>query len=197
MRYRLIAALLATIFAGFMFGCTPGKDVGGGKGFSADLTVRTKMGARSHVVKGRLFAAKNGNSRMEMPPYSITITRPDKKLMWMLLPEQKQYMEGPIKTESAFYGGGEVPGEISRKKIGEEVIDGQKTEKYEIKFVSEMFRGKEEDTMIQWISVDTGIPIKMSLADGTITYEYKNVKLGSQPADLFELPAGYSKMAMP
>ena len=200
MRYRLTAVLLATIVAGFMFCCTPKMDVGLGKakGFSADLTVRSKMGPRTHVLKGKLYAAKNGNSRVDIPPYSINIVRRDKKVAWTLLPEQKQYMEGPVKTESAFYGGGEVPGEISRKKIGEEVIDGQRTKKYEIKYMAKAITGKEvEDTMIQWISVDTGIPIKMALANGTITYEYHNVKVGRQPDDLFELPAGYTKMAMP
>ena len=199
MHYRSTAAVLATIVAGFMFCCTPKMDLGLGKAkaFSADLTVKTKMGGRTHVSKGRLFSAKNGNSRTEMLPHSITIMRPDKKLVWILMPAQKQYMVNPLKDVKGFYSGGQVPGEISRKMVGEEVVGGQKTKKYEIKFSEEAVRGTKEDIMYQWIAVDTGIPIKMSMADGGIIYEYSNVELGSQPADLFELPADYSKLAMP
>ena len=199
MHYRSTAAVLATIVAGFMFCCTPKMDVGLGKakGFSADITVKAKMGGRIHVTKGRIFSSKNGNNRMEMLPHSITIMRMDKNLIWLMMPTQKKYMEHSLKAENAFYGGGQVPGEISREMVGEEVIDGQQTKKYKIKYTAETPRGKKDDIMYQWIAVDTGIPIKMSLAGGGISYEYKNVELGSQPADIFELPAGYTKLAMP
>jgi hypothetical protein len=47
------------------------------------------------------------------------------------------------------------------------------------------------------MATDIKFPVKMAAVDGSWTMEYKNIKLGSQPASLFELPPGYNKMAVP
>ncbi|MHB8986804.1 MAG: LolA family protein [Eubacteriales bacterium] len=51
--------------------------------------------------------------------------------------------------------------------------------------------GKEKSKM--WIREDYGIPVKVEItsSDGTqMVMEYKNLKIGKQPAEVFELPAG-------
>lgn len=51
--------------------------------------------------------------------------------------------------------------------------------------------GKDKTKM--WVREDYGIPVRVetSASDGTKTVmEYKNLKIGKQPADTFELPAG-------
>lgn len=51
-------------------------------------------------------------------------------------------------------------------------------------------QGKEESRM--WVREDYGIPVKIESQDGDdkITVEYKNLKVGPQPKDLFALPPG-------
>ena len=84
-------------------------------------------------------------------------------------------------------------GEVSRKLIGAETIDGHPTQKYEVTYTE---AGKTEK-MYQWMATDIKFPIKMAAVDGTWTMEYKNIKMGSQPARLFELPSDYKKMVTP
>jgi hypothetical protein len=49
----------------------------------------------------------------------------------------------------------------------------------------------------QWMATDINFPVKTAAVDGSWSMEYKDIKLGSQPDSLFELPAGYQKMSIP
>ena len=51
--------------------------------------------------------------------------------------------------------------------------------------------------MYQWIATDINFPVKTASVDGSWTTEYKNIKMGGQPDDLFEVPDGYQKSTMP
>jgi len=89
--------------------------------------------------------------------------------------------------------GDKVTGEVSRKLIGKETIDGHSTEKYEVTFKD----GNKTEKMYLWIATDIKFPVKMAAVDGSYTMEYKNIKMGAQADSLFEVPSGYKKMAMP
>ncbi len=159
--------------------------------FSADMVSR----AQGHTSESKLFV-KDQKSRMEpkgQPTY--TIMRGDKQVVWMVMPEQKSYMEmtpNPAqqpKTEE------KVQGEVSRKLVGSETIDGHPTQKYEVTYTEP---GKTEKVqMYQWIATDIKFPVKMAAVDGSWTVEYKNIKIGSQPEKLFEVPSDYKKTSMP
>jgi hypothetical protein len=157
--------------------------------FSAD----TIMSASGHVMKGKIFM-KDKKIRMEnqgLPSYNIV--RSDKNLMWMVTPASKSYMEIKADPSNSPRTEEKIPGEISRKKIGSEKIDGHPADKYEITYTN---KGKT-DKIYQWMATDINFPIKTAAVDGSFTQEYKNIKMGGQPDSLFELPSGYKKINMP
>lgn len=153
--------------------------------FSADMVSMTKGG----VFTGKIYNAKE-KTRMEMPQV-ITITRVDKNVTWILMPEQKMYMEQPLKPENIAALTDKMPGEVERKRLGIETVDGKKTEKYRIVYTVE----NKREAIFQWVDTDLGFPIKTAAEDGSWTTEFKNLKIGKQPDTLFEIPAGYQKMS--
>jgi hypothetical protein len=156
--------------------------------FSAD-SVFTMEGRKMH---GKMFA-KTDKFRMEMksPQPMIMITRADKKLVWSIMPSERMYMEMKFNPEQAPKT--KIRGEVDRKLVGKETIDGHPTEKYLITYKS----GERTHTVYQWWATDLKFPIKTADPENKWVQEYKNIKLGSQPDSLFELPSGYSKFDMP
>lgn len=157
--------------------------------FSAD----TIMSSSGRSVKGKMFM-KDKKLRMEsegMPGYSIM--RTDKNVIWMVMPSSQSYME--MKSDPANRPKTEekVQGEITRKKIGEEKINGHPTEKFEVSYKHNGKTGK----IYQWMATDIKFPVKTAATDGSFSQEYKNIKMGGQPDSLFEVPSGYRKMTMP
>ena len=157
--------------------------------FSADMVSTARQGS----FPAKLYVSGD-KSRMEMPG-AISISRMDKKVTWMLMPEQKMYMEQPIDTRAAAGTQEKVDGEIERKAEGAEVVSGRNTTKYRVTFES---NGKHE-SMFQWIDGSVNIPVKTAAIDGSWSTEFRNIRTGPQDGALFEIPAGYTKMsfAMP
>lgn len=159
--------------------------------FSAD-TISTFKGEQR--LEGKMYF-KPDKFRMDMKTYEdmFIITRIDKKVVWNVMPEQRMYMEMPLdlthkpKVEEKFEG------EIERKEVGRETIDGHPTIKYLITFITE----NKREQAYQWLATDINFPVKMSAVDGSWTQEYRNIKITGQPDSLFEVPAGFQKMQMP
>ncbi|MEK7271407.1 MAG: hypothetical protein AAB015_00720 [Nitrospirota bacterium] len=156
--------------------------------FSAD-TVFTADGQKTY---GKMYSNAD-NFRMEItkPEHMITITRMDKKVVWNIMPSEKIYLEMPFNPKDAPKT--EIRGEIDRKLVGSETIDGHPTKKYLITYKE----GIQTEKVYQWWATDINFPIKTSDINNKWIQEYKNVKIGSQPDNLFEVPAGYSKMQIP
>ena len=153
--------------------------------FSADMINTTKGG----IFKGKIFISKD-KTRMETLE-GITITRMDKKVVWILMPKDKMYMEQPFDPSKAVASSEKVSGEIERKLIGQEIIDGKMTNKYQIVYNQ---NGKRE-TIFQWLAVGLKIPVKTAAGDNSWIMEYKNIKTGKQSDALFEVPADYQKFS--
>ena len=151
--------------------------------FSSNVITKTKEG----IVNGKVFVSKD-KIRMEMES-AISIARTDKKMVWMLLPKEKIYMEMPMGAENTVTLMNKVPGEISRKLLGTETIAGRVTEKYEVQYQDK----DKKQTIHIWLSKDLQFPLKSSNVDGSWSVEYIDVKEGPQPAAMFELPADYKK----
>ncbi len=163
----------------------------GGKSFSADVVSK----AVGMTQSGKIYFGGN-KWRMESSARgmkSIAIYRADKKLMWLLMPQQKMYMEQKLTEEQMMGYAEKLPGEIERVRVGQERISGIMCDKYKITY---KLAGTNEIVAYQWLSRD-GIPIKSAAGDGSWYVVYKNVKIGGQPASLFELPQGYKKWEMP
>lgn len=170
--------------------------------FSADV-VRTAMGRQS---SGKIYV-KDNKVRMEgmrgpMGP-GYTIVRQDRKVLWMVSPEQKAYMELSMENQGHGPGqqalsaerisGDKMPGEISRKELGRETLDGHPCVKSEITYQI----GDQTHTIHQWMAQDIKMPIKTAAADGSWSVEYKNINKGPVSDSLFEVPGDYQKSQMP
>ena len=154
--------------------------------FSADMISTSRGG----IFRGKIFVSQD-KVRMESPQ-SITITRIDKKVMWILMPQEKTYMEQALDPTKIAATSEKVNGEIERKLIGQETIDGRATKKYEVVYN----QNGNRVTMFQWLADGLKIPVKLAAGDNSWTMEYKNIKTGKQPDALFEVPADYQKFSV-
>lgn len=123
---------------------------------------------------------------------TTTIVRTDKQLSWMLMDNQKKYMENKIDQQQQIGVSSKMPGEVKRQKLGREKINGVDCDKYLVIYKSE---GKETSVNM-WLTSDN-IPMKTAAINGNWSYEITRLRKGAQPATLFEIPAGYTKMALP
>lgn len=154
--------------------------------FSADMVIVPKG---DEPMKGRIFV-KGDMIRQETSDEDetqIMIVRPDKKVTWMLSPEEKTYMEMPYQSSDKTFEEWTAEKEKKAKFLGEETISGMPCKKYET-----MEDGEKTEL---WIAKEFPFPIKVE--DSEVTMEYKNIKLGKLDDSLFELPAEYEKMSAP
>ena len=163
--------------------------------FSADMIQK----ANGQVVKGRVFV-KGNDFRQEMTVQGRTQTmifKKDRNVVWMLMPENRMYMEmngssgaaGMSRTDP-----GELARSAERKYLGKETVNGYVCDKYRY-----MHRDASQGTTLQWISKKLNFPVKTETGgkSGRMVVEYRNIKEGRQPASLFRVPEGYRKMSMP
>lgn len=155
--------------------------------FSADM-VSTARGQR---MSGKIFVADD-KIRMDMAG-NVTITRMDKQVVWILMPQQLLYMEQAFDPEMVAGATEKMPGEIERSALGPGTVDGRAATKYRITYASREGRA----TVIQWVDKASSIPVKTEAEDGSWAMEYRNLKTGPQDAPLFEIPAGYTKFTVP
>jgi hypothetical protein len=154
--------------------------------FSADIVIQPK---EEEAIKGKIYVKgdKVRNEITEDDETQIMIMRPDKKVTWMIMPEDKMYMEMPFQEDDLIFEAWTKEKEKNAKFLKDEKIGGLATKKYEI--------DDEGDKIYYWISTKHSFPVKME--DEETIVEYKNIKDGSVADSLFELPSGYEKMASP
>jgi hypothetical protein len=160
--------------------------------FSA--TMITKAGGME--IPGKVFV-KGDKMRNEIEASGhpvINILRPDKKLVWIIMPQQKAYVEMPIHpgTKQQMMTLTEKQ-KANMKKVGSETIGGHACEKYE----TTMDHQGKPMKVYTWIATDLGVPIKVVAEDGSFSMEYKDIKPGEVAASQFEAPQGYKKIKMP
>lgn len=163
--------------------------------YSADSNMETEAGA----MNGRVYSAP-GKERREMDQGGkkmITIMRRDKKVTWMLMPEQKMYMEMQMDS------GHSKPEDMSSYKIdatmvGPETVNGIKATKSKVVMTDS--KGNKMGGFM-WRTSD-GIAVKsdvLAMGGGSkmrMKSEITNLKVGHQDPALFEIPAGYAPMGM-
>ncbi|NSW86102.1 MAG: DUF4412 domain-containing protein [Syntrophobacteraceae bacterium] len=154
--------------------------------FSADMFIQPKD---EEPLKGKIYV-KGDKVRQEMTEegeVQIMIIRPDKKVTWMIIPEDKTYLEMPYQAEDKTFEEWTAEKESKAKLLGEETVSGLQSRKYE--------SIEDGEKTYFWISKKFPFPVKVE--DVEVTMEYRNIKEGSVPDSLFELPSGYEKMTMP
>ncbi len=170
----------------FIFGIVLSAAVVYAEDFSADMVSSTPEGS----FTAKLYVSGD-KSRTEMPE-ATTISRMDKKIVWMLIPAEKMYMEQPIPPHTAASLQEKVAGEIERTAEGNETVNGRGTTKYRVTFEA----GGKRESVFQWIDEAAHIPVKTAAIDGSWSSEFRNMRSGPQDPALFEIPDGYRKMSL-
>ena len=169
--------------------------------FSADYTVTDESGEL--IENGRYYIGAEG-VRMEIESDGesiVTITNLHKGLHFVIMEEEKMYIENAIFTGegesftkedllSEMGIGNPCPVKHSKTKhLGSEVINGRTVEKWECHDTA------EDEVITIWFDTRLKAGIKTE-CDGEI-FEFHNIREGGLSSDLFNVPAGYMKFAMP
>lgn len=162
--------------------------------FSADMV--SKIPEKTSTGKVYVKGNKIRYEFLEGDEKAVTIMRLDKGVMWILMPEEKMYMEMPGAGKGMIDPAMEKKIEhlAKKKHLGKEKMSGYVCEKYQY-----VYHDKAMETMTQWFSKKLNYPIKIehkAPAYHMLT-EYKNIKEGGVSDSLFEVPTDYQKMQMP
>jgi hypothetical protein len=155
--------------------------------FSAQMMVKDD----AKVMPGKIYV-HDGKMRQEFVDergQTITIVRPDLKVVWVIIPREGIYMEMPFTKK--------LPGQfiqiplpaLQKRLVGKEPLNGYDTEKYEVSVP--VGGGRERQTF--WVAVKLDQPIKMECRERHFSLEYKGIKEEKVPDRLFNLPPGLKK----
>ena len=173
--------------------------------FSADVVDLQKPGA---PTTAKLYFAKD-KMRMEAQASSprgggVVIMNFATQTADILMPQQHMYMEMTIQAQGqrqtySFFEAGDVEnacGDWQKiahtqagtcHKVGTETVNGRSAVEYEA-------TNSSGDVTRVWLDAKVRFPLKwQGKSSGG---ELRNVQDGPQPASLFEIPAGYTKMDM-
>lgn len=175
--------------------------------FSAEIYNLEKTGAPKEAKiyfakdKVRIEPTANGQSRGGSVIINLTT-----QTNTVLMDQQHMYMEMPVQMQQGqgkvvynFFRTGDADNACSDwaqlprnkggncHKIGSDTVNGRSTVKYEA-------TNANGDSGTFWIDPKLRFPVKWQgkNSDG----ELRNIQEGSQPASLFEVPAGYTKFDM-
>ena len=152
----------------------------------------------SEVTKGKVYMA-NGLSRYEVNGSGVVeVTRGDKKVMWTIFPRRKVYAEEeffgiPSVGTAAQTAAPKSTGDLSREDLGYEMVDSYRLRKYLV--TVKYNKGETQDRYYEWYRSGFPVPVKTENLSGTVSYEYKKLKLGPQDPSLFQEPRGYRKVS--
>ncbi|MHC1742155.1 MAG: DUF4412 domain-containing protein [Syntrophobacteraceae bacterium] len=154
--------------------------------FSADFVVKSK-GEDEIVGKVFVKGQKIRQEIMEGEEKQVLIIRPDKGVTWMLMSEDKSYMEIPYESQGQAFDVWTADSEKLGKLLGEETVAGHPCKKFELV--------EDGEKATYWVSKKLSFPIKVQ--DSESVMEYKNIKEGSMEDALFEVPQGFEKLETP
>jgi hypothetical protein len=182
------SALIALLFApGLATAATLGE---ARIGFTADRTLVFD----GHVYQGKIWTMP-GKERHEQAIQAfrpVFLLRADNPLGEVVLPQLHTIVQFAIPPEMRLLS---HPG-LTKNPVGEESVNGIATTKYKID--ETVPEGHASGAL--WLSRD-GIPMRlagsftaMNGKVSTLRWELRHVKIGPQPAALFEAPQGFSKL---
>jgi hypothetical protein len=174
--------------------------------FSADM-FSSKNGAPAELQGKFYMTANKVRVDAEQPgrPHATVILDMATRTNIVVIPERRMYIEQPESASfqrqaydffrpsdvnNACVDWQQLPANrgITCRKIGNEVVNGRNTVKYE---------GSRpgQGTGYVWFDPALRFPIKWQGNNGS--GELRNIAVAPQPASLFEVPAGYQKMNAP
>jgi Domain of unknown function (DUF4412) len=180
--------------------------------FSAtlDMQIQDPANGRTMTMPGKM-SADQGKSRFEMDMAQMKgvdmpadamgqmksmgmdkitmISRPDKKLTYMIYPGLQAYFETPIRNPEAAMP--ESDFKMETTELGKETVDGHPCVKNKAVVTDE--KGNQHESTV-WNATDLkDFPIKIETTENgrTMTMLFKDVKLAKPEAGQFEPPADF------
>jgi hypothetical protein len=161
----------------------------------AEFAAQMSVTDGDKVMPGRIYV-QDGKMRQEFNDergQTITVVRPDKKTVWVILPRDRTYLEMPLKARLPGQFIQIPPDAVQKRGLGTETLNGYETEKIQVSV-----RGGEGlEFQTFWVAKKLALPIKMMMDRRKFAIEYRAIKEGKQAARLFDLPAGYRKVGSP
>ncbi len=162
-----------------------------GAEFSALMMIKDS----GKLMPGKIFV-QDGKMRQEFSDeegQTFTIVRPDKKAVYVVLPQDRAYVEIPLKAKLPGQFVQIPPDAIAKRQVGTETVNGYLADKFEV-----TVRGSEgTEKQTYWTAQKLGLPIKMAVSGRDFSIEYKGIKEGKQPDRLFDPPPGFKKATQP
>jgi outer membrane lipoprotein-sorting protein len=171
--------------------------------FSAEIVDTQKPGtqAKIYMAKDKMRVEPADKNQRGMGAFIMNLTT---QTSTVLMDQQHMYMELPAQTAAQrnpykFFRTADAENACSDwlqlswnkggtcHKVGNETVNGRSTVKYE-----DTNANGEAGTI--WVDPKLRFPVKWQGKNGS--GELRNIQEGSQPASLFEIPAGYIKFDM-
>lgn len=175
---KRIAVLASLLLAGQVWAAQPVAQ------FSADQVIVTG----SQQFSGKV-AVSGRKSRSELAMHNMVmlrIARADQGKTLVVIPARKEAREMPMQLVDVMLTYLHDP-KNQRVQAGTEKVGGVQAIKYRIKSPAGLLH--------LWVNKFTQAPLQAATDDGVVKLSWKNVKIGPQAAKLFEVPAGYKRVA--
>ncbi|MGD0229798.1 MAG: hypothetical protein ABSC19_05485 [Syntrophorhabdales bacterium] len=153
-----------------------------------NLSADTEMMDNGEKQLGKIYVKGEKYRVQRQGEADYIILRHDLGAMWVVIPKDTIYVELPLEPKRTPQIQETNPGEISRKHLGSEVVDGHPAEKYEIT----VKEGSKTESFYQWTATDLDFPIKTTALEGEWSVVFSNIKKGV-PDSIFEIPEGYDR----
>lgn len=118
-----------------------------------------------------------------------SLIRPDKKLIYLVYPDQKSYFSMPMSPEDAAEN---TNPKIQKTPLGNEAIDGRECVKNKVVVSDNKGQSMEATTWNSKELNDFPVQIQAKEKDATSIVRFKNVKFGKVDPKEFDPPADYA-----
>lgn len=149
------------------------------------------------VQTGKLYVAKDRTRYEVAGKDEIVVTRADLKVMWLIFPKLRAYVEQPYDIpQSQSFGRPEElhTGDLSREFVDYEWVDSYRLRKF---LVTVKYANDGQDQYYEWYRDNFPLPLKTESLNGQVSYEYKEIKLKMPDPELFSKPGRrYKKMTL-
>jgi len=162
----------------------------------ADYTADTVMETDAGTVRGRVWAsgAKERRELVVDGRRHAVILRRDRGVTWILLPDQRMYVENGAGGEPLVVDRLDARA-LEREALGEESVNGVRATKYRVHGSAadgQPFEGTmwltEQEIPVRVLTQQGGAPMRMEL---------RNLSLGAVDPARFEIPSGWRRFELP
>ncbi|WP_156925282.1 DUF4412 domain-containing protein [Nitratidesulfovibrio termitidis] len=199
--YGMLAAsrkiVIATCLAAAIFGWAVAARAGSVSDYAGDMVSLDEAGKVENT--SRLFFS-GGKVRVEVPAQEgmgpmVLILRPDRKVQWIIDEAAKTYFEQPLDDAAPLNPSMHMPmgdSTVKEEPLGAETVNGYVTHKKRVTTTSRIMGHAQTTVSTVWTADEFDVPLRERDETGE-TEEFRNIKVGTQPAALFEVPKGYAR----